>query len=129
LGFELFQDLALGFRQEEAERLFMVREREPLPQLRTVLPGGDEAQLDLNPAICTASLKVGGSLIATTPPLQVNGGIIYAFDTPKGCVYLMTLKRASLDEIQMPQGRPLRPPVRSGGKRHHPQRTEPGCEA
>lgn len=63
-------------------------------------PAVTKAVLDLNPATCTASLKVGGSPFVTTPPLQVNGGLIYAFDTAKGCAYLITLKKASLDVIQ-----------------------------
>lgn len=67
------------------------------PTTEPFRPAGAKAVLDLNPATCTASLKVGGSPFVATPPLQVNGGIVYAFDTAKGCAYLITLKKASLD--------------------------------
>ncbi len=62
-------------------------------------PAATKAVLDLNPATCTAALKVGGSPFVATPQLQVNGGIVYAFDAAKGCAYLITLKKASLDVV------------------------------
>ena len=62
-------------------------------------PAGTKAVLDINPTTCTASIWVGG-LHTTTPPLQVNSRITCAFDTIKGCAYLITLKKASLDVAQ-----------------------------
>lgn len=67
------------------------------PTTEPFRPAVTKAVLDLNPANCTASLKVGGLPFVTTPQLQVNGGIVYAFDTAKGCATLITLKKASLD--------------------------------
>lgn len=60
-------------------------------------PAVTKAVLDLNPATCTASLKVGGLPFVPTPMLQTSGGILYAFDPAKGIAYLITLKKASYD--------------------------------
>lgn len=48
---------------------------------------------------CTVTYKIGTNPTLTTPTLQCNNGFYYAFEPARGCLYVLTLKKQSMDII------------------------------